>query len=393
MVQHRASLLGIAATLLLACANVPPGPPPSPPADDGGVLAASVKLSRPGMNAYATRLHFVRLEEGDDPYYQKTLLSSNFLANSDVFIVNALPGQYALVAAERRIVITSSPVTVPVGGGFSIGHSGMSSENIHIVYLPGNLIDLTIVEVNPGEIAFIGEIELKLVKIEDADPAQSHYYELFAPGHGSKGVFAKSLDVTKHHRGTRVDFSRDADAERRFLERTKTLFTDAGWPSGLVYQRVPVTPRETFTPIQIVVEDAARSADSGEGANLLERMLQDEFGLRGLETPAKLSELILEVKIVQFELGSATKRMLIGFGAGKAQVTYTATLRDASQGVLGETDGHKQYTGFELNSKDNPGFKGDDALRRSMAEHCAAELTEFVREHPTLDTTGESTAK
>jgi len=390
MVQYRVPPLVVATALLLACASAPPAPPP---AHDGGVLAASVKLSRPGMDAYATGLHFVRLEEGDDPYYQKTLLSTNFSANSDVFIVNALPGQYALVAAERRTVITSAPVTAPVGGGLSIGLGGMSSENIHIVYLPGNLIDLTIVEVNPGEIAFIGEIELKLAKMEDSDPAQSHYYELFAPGHGSKGVFAKSLDATKHHRGTRVDFARDADADRRFLERTKTLFTDAGWPSGLAYRRVPVTPGETFTPIQIVVEDAARSADSGEGANLLERMLQNEFGVRGLETPAELSELILEVKIVEFELGSAAKRMFIGFGAGKAEVTYTAALLDASQGVLGKTEGHKQYTGFELNPKDNPGFKGDDAIRRSMAEHCAAELTEFVREHPALETTGESTAK
>jgi hypothetical protein len=64
--------------------------------------------------------------------------------------------------------------------------------------------------------------------MKDADTAQSHYYELIAPGHGSKGVFAKSLDATKHHRGTRNDFARDADADSRFLERTKTLFTDAG---------------------------------------------------------------------------------------------------------------------------------------------------------------------
>jgi hypothetical protein len=122
-------------------------------------------------------------------------------------------------------------------------------------------------------------------------------------------------------------------------------------------------------------------------------LLQDEFGLRGLETPATLSELILEVKVVRFELGSATKRMFIGFGAGKAEVAYTATLRDVSQGVLGETEGHKQYTGFELNPKDNPGFKSEDAIQKSMAEHCAEELIEFVREHPAIERADESTAK
>ncbi len=51
---------------------------------------------------------------------------------------------------------------------------------------------------------------------------------------------------------------------------------------------------------------------------------------------------------------------------------------DSSGSVLGRTEGQKRYTGFEIT--DNPELKSHRQLRVDMADHCAAQISEYVQQ-------------
>jgi hypothetical protein len=141
--------------------------------------------------------------------------------------------------------------------------------------------------------------------------------------------------------------------------------------------------------IQIVLKDHVGTDYSAAGSASFEEMLAEELRTAGYRMGSGGDALALEVEIVKYEPGSRVKRLTIP-GWGAARLAYEATVLDSSGSVLGRTEGQKRYTGFELT--DDPKLKSNRQLRVDMADHCAAQIGEYMQTLPIAAPSHVSTA-
>ena len=112
-------LLGLVPSL--ACATTLP--PPAREAPDLCVIAISVSISAPLWgHTQAEYVYFVRLDDSET-YGHYRPIRSNYTSGKYVYLFNARPGRYAVVAAGYVRQTQGAPVgtSVGVGGGFSVG--------------------------------------------------------------------------------------------------------------------------------------------------------------------------------------------------------------------------------------------------------------------------------
>ena len=129
--------------------------------------------------------------------------------------------------------------------------------------------------------------------------------------------------------------------------------------------------------IQIVLKDHVGTDYSAAGSADFEEMLAEELRTAGYRLGGGGDALTLEVEIVKFEPGSRAKRLIGIPGLGASSLAYEATVLDTWGSVLGRTEGRKRFTGWELIN--NPAFRTDRELRIDMANHCAAQIGEYMQ--------------
>jgi hypothetical protein len=221
----------LALALSLACASLPP---PVREASDLSDIGVDVSISAPLWgHTQAEYAYFVRLDESET-YAYDDLIRSNYTIGDYVYLFNAEPGRYAVIAAGYQRQNQSAPMgsSTSLGGGFSMSTSvSVTSNNSFIAYLPKTLIDKTAVAVGPAEVAFIGEIVLDKTDWEAADDIQLHYYNLLAPGHKDMNFLMKAFSGQRHDAGTEDELDQGQPTQRRFLEHSQREFADADWES------------------------------------------------------------------------------------------------------------------------------------------------------------------
>ena len=160
----------------------------------------------------AGKVYFIKVDEGKDLYTQGNFILSNYATNSQVYLLNAIPGRYVAVASHF----------IKSAGGFRGGGT-------YYNFFPKEVIKLTEVTVASGTIAFMGEYVLSTSwSWEDADDAQSHYFQLIAPG--AKTGFLRGWISTKRYlKGSLRKESHDKQAEIRFLTNALEHFKDTDW--------------------------------------------------------------------------------------------------------------------------------------------------------------------
>lgn len=169
-------------------------------------------------------VYFVKIDnEGD--ITQNQVIPSNFAKDGRIYLLNARPGKYAAVAAFRSQA--GSPFTpAPQPGvnvSVSIGKTGYTT------YFSKELIEATKVDVGPGEVVFMGSYIVKQsVGLTDAEPIQSHYANLLAPG-SSKSGFGHLLSGDYHYRGAVGEAKRDNDARTEFIKKARDDLAEGGW--------------------------------------------------------------------------------------------------------------------------------------------------------------------
>ena len=224
--------LGIA--LLLGC--VTPNPPPGPADPQASVIGVAVKI-RGAIKLFsngAEWAHFVRLDSDGNEESEPIL--SNYSSGKYVYLVNAAPGRYAVVAAGFTQQSQGAPMgsTTSLGGGFSLSTSvTVSSTKTITSYLPRHLIEKTAVTVGEGQMVFIGELVIDTSGDWDsADAEQLRHYRLIAPGHEDKSFMAK-LFSGKHRRGIEHEVDQGGDARSRFLAHSGGEFSGVSWEGVL----------------------------------------------------------------------------------------------------------------------------------------------------------------
>jgi len=170
------------------------------------------------------RVFFVRIDD-EGGITQNQVIPSNYAIDGRIYLLNAKPGKYAAVAAFRSQA--GSPFAPAAQPGFSVSVS--VGRTGYTTYFSKELIEATTVDVGRGEIAFMGSYLVRQsLGLTDADPTQSHYAELIAPGTSKSGL-GRLLSGDYHYRGAIREAKRDEDTRTEFLRRSRDDLAEGGW--------------------------------------------------------------------------------------------------------------------------------------------------------------------
>ena len=138
-----------------------------------------------------------------------------------------------------------------------------------------------------------------------------------------------------------------------------------------------------FHTVKLVVTDSAKTAYAKEGLPMFEGLLKGRLESLGYTLVEAEPGMMVNVTISQFDPGNRTMRTLIGFGAGRAVLKFTAQFKDPNGKLLAELEGGKAYHGLEM--ADNPTFKSDESTRMGLISYSVSQIGEFIqnngREH------------
>lgn len=119
---------------------------------------------------------------------------------------------------------------------------------------------------------------------------------------------------------------------------------------------------------------------------LLDRLTREiKAGLivAGFDIEKQASEkLTLKVNVTEFDPGDAAARMIIGFGAGRGSLVYSAEYTDSAGQILAKMDGQERFTGGEINFNRNYGhfttLGGEDTVREVLVKEAAKHIVELA---------------
>ena len=215
-------------TLSMACATpVPPGREGA----DVSVIGISVGIHASGFgwwNHQASRVYFVRLDDSDH-YAQTELIPSNYTSGEYVYLFNAQPGRYGVVAAGYVVESQGAPMgtSVGVGGGFSVSASVTPTHgNTFTTYFSPDQIEKTAVTARPSGVAYMGDVVLDRTDWEEADEVQRYYYDVLAPGHKDLNFLVKAFSGQRHDPGVERELDQSEATRRRFLTHSQPEFAD-----------------------------------------------------------------------------------------------------------------------------------------------------------------------
>jgi len=208
-------------------------PPPPPLADDSSVVAVRVAISEAfGLaETDCEQVYFVRMSD-DGQFSEDQVIPSNYATGGYVFLMNAEPGTYAAVAASKEL---STPVDsgAPTKPGLSVGVQFFIVIDA-LTYLPDAVVSHTIVRVDRGTTAFMGDFVLdQSTDLEGADEIQRHYFNLLQPNQEGNSALTQFFSGAVGYRGQLKEESRGAEALSRFMKRAGSRVDEAGWSRAM----------------------------------------------------------------------------------------------------------------------------------------------------------------
>jgi len=180
---------------------------------DANAIAVGISMKEKGFlsSPHVFGAYFVRLEQKEDILRQDRFIYSNIWSNGYVYLLNAQPGRYAVVA------VTS-----------------ISGETY---FLQESLIQQTVTTVAPGTIGYLGDYDVKRSwhgPTADNDSIENYYFHLL-PRQGSRHTYVAQMLSGTH----------DEQGESEFLRLTdEGLLAQAGgaW-STWIQQRLQTLRR------------------------------------------------------------------------------------------------------------------------------------------------------
>ena len=234
---RRACLAITVASMHLASACATPPPPPGSP--DSAMIGVRVALSE-SFGLFETpceQVYFVRMDDNGS-FAEDQVIPSNFTTDGYVFLMNAEPGTYAAIAAARTVTSPAGP-TQPAREGFSTSFS-LSLHVDTLTYLPQDVVSHTVVRVEPGSAAYMGDYVLEQsTDFGDADETQIHYFGVLQPDQVGRSALGQIFTGEVGYRGTLSEEDRGPTALGRFVKRAGSRLNSAGWSRALAH---PIPP-------------------------------------------------------------------------------------------------------------------------------------------------------
>ena len=115
---------------------------------------------------------------------------------------------------------------------------------------------------------------------------------------------------------------------------------------------------------------------------LLHAMLGSKLSSMGFEItdPKHQPELAIDITITAVKQGNAALRFLVGFGAGRAVLTYRAQFTDGAGNRLGTFDGGRSHTGNEFGES----FADADLIQAIAVTKSVQQIEEFINNNGSL---------
>ena len=198
----------------------------------------AIKVTLRGLSGWLSRsnwtpaIYFARLEAGGQHHQsQSHLLISNYWSNGYAYLVNASPGQYAVIGARNDYYDSYDMDLAHCGGPSpSLCYSGST-----YWFFPESMIDETIVTVEPSGVAFMGEFEVSgNLGFDDSDDRQKGYSNLLSlSGYARENPILKLIErppVTSVRFIAEYQKDQSKMATQRFLQSSQSL-AELGWRS------------------------------------------------------------------------------------------------------------------------------------------------------------------
>lgn len=116
---------------------------------------------------------------------------------------------------------------------------------------------------------------------------------------------------------------------------------------------------------------------------LFDAMLGAKLRAMGLEVvDPKQAQFSIDVIITAVKQGNAALRFWVGFGAGRAVLTYRAQFTNAAGDRLGAFDGGRSHTGGEFGES----FADADQIQAIAVSKSVQQIEEFIKNNGSLTT-------
>lgn len=217
--------------MLVSC--VRPAPPPKVPGT--GAIGISVeKHWKTGIDftEFADKVYFIRLGDNTKLEKQTELFHSNFHRDRQVYLLNAKPGRYVVVAVSEALGKPGIPKGLdPL--------RELDQYEIITTYFNKALVLKTEVEVAPERIVVAGDFVVWMENgIAFGDKTQRHFYSVvndtLVDPYGSPLIGPEENDA---NRGSLKENRSGRNAEMRFLQAAIKDLAGSEW-SGLVQRRI-----------------------------------------------------------------------------------------------------------------------------------------------------------
>lgn len=109
----------------------------------------------------------------------------------------------------------------------------------------------------------------------------------------------------------------------------------------------------------------------------LDALLGSRLKLMGYQVVdvGSTADLAIQVEVTAAKPGDAATRFFVGFGAGRAVTTFTASFKTPDGKTIGSFEGGRSYTGMELNT--DPFAKGDN-ISLMAATRSVEQIRDFM---------------
>ncbi|MCI0695974.1 hypothetical protein L0337_28740 [candidate division KSB1 bacterium] len=233
----KSTVVAILIVGLFGCAGTLP--PVKPLSSEMSAIGIAVKTRAPLklFGDKANMVYFIKLDEVDSVaranymVQSNQLIQSNYANKNQIYLLNARPGRYAVVAAFH----SESTPDIPSGSG--PGKSGVSvsvglnmpSETKNTTFFAKEIIKLTEVTVTPGAMVFMGDYVIsQSTGFKEADETQLHYLQLIAPG-AKTGYLSMAFSGSNYYKGSLHEHKRDRQTEMQFFANALEHLKGSEW--------------------------------------------------------------------------------------------------------------------------------------------------------------------
>lgn len=114
-----------------------------------------------------------------------------------------------------------------------------------------------------------------------------------------------------------------------------------------------------------------------ETIDLLDSLLANKLKHMGygIADATQTPDLVIDVSVTAIKPGSGAARFWVGFGAGRAVLTFDATFTDAHSTKVAAFQGGRSYTGMEMNV---PAFPSHETLGLLAATRSVDQIATFI---------------